>query len=52
MPLAAFVKVAPQFEPARLRTIRLLFDRTPSGTIVLDDVGLANMDPAFLPPGP
>jgi dienelactone hydrolase len=52
MPLAAFVKVSPHFEPTRLRAIRLVFDRTPSGTIVVDDVGLANMDPAFLPPAP
>ena len=50
MPLAAFRKVAPAFEPARLRAIRLVFDRTPSGTVVLDDVGVANPDPAFLPP--
>lgn len=48
MPLAAFRKVAPSFEPARLRAIRLVFDRTPSGTVVMDDVGLANPDPAFL----
>jgi hypothetical protein len=43
--------VAPAFEPARLRAIRLVFDRTPSGTVVMDDVGLANPDPAFQPPG-
>ena len=51
MPLAAFRKVAPAFEPTRLRAIRLVFDRTPSGTVVMDDVGLANPDPAFLVPG-
>lgn len=52
MPLAAFRRVAPAFEPAKLRAIRLVFDRTPSGEVVMDDVGLANMDPAFLPPKP
>ncbi len=51
MPLAAFRKVAPAFEPSRLRAIRLVFDRTPAGTVVMDDVGLANPDPAFQPPG-
>ncbi len=50
MPLAAFRKVAPAFEPTRLRAIRLVFDRTPSGTVVMDDVGIANPDPAFQPP--
>ena len=50
MPMTAFMKAAPGFEPARLRAIRLVFDRTPSGTVVMDDVGLANMNPAFLPP--
>jgi dienelactone hydrolase len=40
MPLAEFRKVAPSFSPAQLRRIRLVFDRTVAGTIVLDDVGL------------
>jgi dienelactone hydrolase len=47
MPLAAFRRVAPSFDPARLRSIRLVFDRTPAGEVVMDDVGLARMDPAF-----
>ena len=47
LPLSEFGKVAPSFQPSRLRIIRLVFDRTPSGTVVLDDVGIANMDPAF-----
>lgn len=51
MPLSAFATAAPGFTPGRLRVIRLVFDRTPAGTIVLDDVGLATMAPAFLPPG-
>jgi hypothetical protein len=47
MPLAAFRAAAPSFDPARLRSIRLVFDRTPAGEVVMDDVGLAKMDPAF-----
>jgi hypothetical protein len=42
--------VAPSFEPAKLRAIRLVFDRTPSGEVVMDDLGLANTPRAFLPP--
>ena len=50
MPLAAFHAVAPSFDPAQLRVIRLVFDRTPAGEVVMDDVGLANMNPAFRVP--
>jgi dienelactone hydrolase len=39
---------APPFDAARIRTIRLVFDRTPRGEVVLDDVGFSSMDPAFL----
>jgi dienelactone hydrolase len=49
MPLRDFKAVAPSFEPSQLRAIRLVFDRTPSGTIVLDDVGIAHVPAAFLP---
>jgi len=40
LPLAAFAKADAQFNPARLKTITLRFDRTPSGEIALDRVGL------------
>ena len=50
MPLRAFAIAGPSFVSSRLRAIRLVFDRTPSGTVVLDDVGIANLKPAFLPP--
>jgi hypothetical protein len=40
LPLAEFAKANGAFDPARLRTIRLVFDRTPKGEVVLDDVGL------------
>jgi dienelactone hydrolase len=38
LPLGAF----PGIDPARLRAVRLVFDRTPKGVIVLDDVGFRN----------
>jgi dienelactone hydrolase len=40
LPLAAFAAKNPAFDPAGLVDVRLVFDRTPEGLIVLDDVGL------------
>ena len=48
MPLSDFVAASPQFQPDKLKAIRLVFDRTPVGTIILDDVGVSAIDPAFL----
>ncbi|NOT06898.1 MAG: MFS transporter [Gemmatimonadales bacterium] len=47
IPLADFRAAAPAFDPARLRTIRWVFDGTRAGTVVLTDVGLSNISPAF-----
>jgi hypothetical protein len=47
MPLADFVAASPQFAPDKLKSIRLVFDRVPAGTIILDDVGISAIDPAF-----
>jgi hypothetical protein len=47
MPLADFVTASPRFAPDKLRSIRLVFDRAPAGTIILDDVGVSAIDPAF-----
>ncbi|UCC64764.1 MAG: MFS transporter [Anaerolineae bacterium] len=38
-PLAAFAEANPTLDPADLAAVRLLFDRTPAGVVVLDDVG-------------
>jgi dienelactone hydrolase len=49
LPLADFARSAPQFVPARLRTIRLVFDRSVAGTVVVTDIGVSTpTDPAFL----
>ena len=49
MPLVEFARSAPQFEPGRLKTIRLVFDRTVAATVVVEDIGLSTpADPAFL----
>ncbi len=41
-PLAAFVEADPAFDPASLTAVRFIFDRTPIGVVVLDDVGFRN----------
>ena len=49
MPLADFAKAAPGFDPRQIKSIRLLFDKTEAGTIVLEHVGLSTpTDRAFL----
>jgi len=41
IPLAAFAAADPRFTPATLKEIRLVFDRSPEGMVILDDVGFA-----------
>jgi len=39
IPLARFAERLPNFDPRAVRAVRLLFDRGPAGTILLDDIG-------------
>ena len=48
IPLSDFVADNPSFDPGTLRSVRLVFDRTTAGTVVVDDVGLSRMHPGFL----
>lgn len=49
IPLADFAGAGGGFEPSKLKSIRLVFDRTVLGAIILDDVGISPaMDPAYL----
>jgi dienelactone hydrolase len=41
-PLADFVAVQPAFDPERIAELRLVFDRSPQGLVVLDDVGFTD----------
>jgi dienelactone hydrolase len=50
VPFADFRAATPGFDPARVRTLRWVFDGTRAGTVVLTDIGLSNIDPAFLLP--
>jgi chlorophyllase-like protein len=44
LPLAAFQAQNPAFDPTKLATIRLVFDRTPAGVVIVNEIGL-------VPPG-
>ena len=41
IPFQQFIESNPLFDPSRLECIRLLFDRSPRGAIMLDDIGLS-----------
>jgi dienelactone hydrolase len=43
MPLARFAAIEPRFDPATLATVRLRFDRTRVGAVLVDDVGLLDL---------
>jgi hypothetical protein len=46
IPLYTFTEIDPVFDSTTLRTIRLRFDQSPSGVIVLDEVGFRS-DPVL-----
>lgn len=45
LPLAAFAESAPGFDPASLSAVRFVFDRSPEGVVVVDDLGFADAGP-------
>ncbi len=47
IPLSDFVDATPGLDPQRLTAVRLVFDRSGAGEVVVDDVGFAHLDPAF-----
>jgi hypothetical protein len=46
LPLEAFARANTSFDPASIRTVRLVFDRVRAGTIMLDDVGITTVPAA------
>ncbi|NIQ54582.1 MAG: hypothetical protein GWN71_14760 [Gammaproteobacteria bacterium] len=48
VPLADFLEGEPDLDLATLSRVRLVFDRTTAGEIVVDEIGLSRLDPAFL----
>ena len=51
LPLADFARAAPGFDPAGLRVVRFVFDRTEAGVVALDDLGTAAASPTATSPG-
>ena len=47
IPLGDFAADNPAFDPATLRAVALVFDGSDAGTVVVDDVGLAQLHPGF-----
>jgi hypothetical protein len=48
MPLSDFAAAGAGFDPSKLRSIRLVFDKLKAGTVIVDDIGISTMDAAFL----
>jgi len=48
MPVREFTRGSTGFDATRVRTIRLVFDRTQVGQVVVDDIGFSAIDPAYL----
>jgi hypothetical protein len=48
IPLADFTSLRPALDLRSLAMIRLVFDLSEGGTVVVDDVGIAFLDPAFI----
>jgi hypothetical protein len=44
IPLAAFLEANPVLNPEELISVSLVFDKTPKGTIILDDLGFRRGD--------
>ena len=47
IPLSDFTRLRPALDLRSLSEIRLVFDLTEAGTVVVDDVGIAYLDPAY-----
>jgi len=48
IPLADFTDATAELDLGSLTRVRLVFDRTSAGTVVVDDIGFSHLDPAFL----
>jgi hypothetical protein len=48
IPFADFTRAQPRFDAAKVTAVRFVFDRLQAGTVIVDDVGLSAINPAFL----
>ena len=49
IPLADLRRARPALDLASLSAVRFVFDRAVAGTVIIDDIGFARLDPAFMP---
>jgi hypothetical protein len=49
IPLAHAIAENASFDPARLVSVGLVFDKTVAGTVIVSDIGISNIHPAFFP---
>jgi hypothetical protein len=49
LPLRDFAAANPQLDASALKSVRLVFDRSVAGTVLIDDVGFARLGPGFWP---
>jgi dienelactone hydrolase len=47
IPFTDFLALTPDLDVRSLAEIRLVFDRSEAGTVVVDDIGIAFLDPAY-----
>ncbi|HEX9563716.1 MAG TPA: hypothetical protein VF981_07085 [Gemmatimonadaceae bacterium] len=47
MPFADWRRAAPALDLDRITRVRFLFDRTPAGTVVIDNIGFSRMSPDY-----
>lgn len=48
IPMQDFARLNSTFAPRKLRSVRFVFDRVDGGTVIVDAIGVSNIDPAFL----
>ncbi len=48
IPIGDFMSENPRLDPMSLRAVSLVFDRSVAGEVAVDEIGLSNLDPAFL----
>ncbi|MGH7678432.1 MAG: alpha/beta hydrolase family protein [Gemmatimonadaceae bacterium] len=48
IPFADFRRLSSRFSAAKLKAVRFVFDRVDGGTVIVDGIGVSNIDPAFL----
>ncbi len=49
IPLAPLARTTPGFDPAKVRVVRFIFDRSPVGTVLLDGIGVEQVSTPRVP---